>query len=68
MVLTDNEYSGIVSSNIRMVDFPEAIEDKIDVSLKNKEKETPKESNSHGGCTTKSKVCQHIYDGNSYLN
>ena len=46
----------MISSNVGMVDFPEAIEDKIDVSVENTEKEIPKESNSHVGCTTQSKV------------
>ena len=56
-VFTDNDgYSGDVSSNVGVVDFPEAIEDKIDVSVENTEKEIPKESNSHVGCTTQSKV------------
>ena len=65
MVFIDNDgCSGNVSSNVEMDHFPEAIKDKI-VSMENSEKETLKESNSHVGCTTKSNVCQHIYDGNS---
>ena len=68
-VFTDNDgYSGGVSSKVGMVDFPEAFEDKIDVSVEYTEKEILKESNSHAGCTTQSKVCQHIYDGDSCLN
>ena len=55
-VFTDNDgYSGGVSSNVGMVDFPEAFEDKIDVSVEYTEKEILKESNSHAGCTTQSK-------------
>ena len=51
-----------------MVHFPEAIKENIDVSVENRKKETSKESNSLAGCTTKSKVCQHIYVGNSCFN
>ena len=68
-VFTDNDgYSGNVSSNVCMVHFPEAIKGNIDVSVENNNKETSKESNSIVGCTTKSKVCQHIYVGNSCFN
>ena len=69
MVFTDNDgYSGNVSSNIGMIHFSEAIKENIDVSMENKKKETSKESNSLVGCTTKSKVCQHSYVGNSCFN
>ena len=68
-VFTDNDgYSGNVSSNVGMVHYPEAIKENIDVSVENNNKETSKESNSLVGCTTKSKVCQHIYVGNCCFN
>ena len=69
MVFIDNDgYSGNVLSNVGMAHFPETIKEKIDISVENKKKETSKESNSLAGCTTKSKVCQHIYVGNSSFN
>ena len=68
-VFTNNHaYSGNVSSNVGMVHFPEAIKENIDVSVENKNTETSKESNSLAGCTTQSKVYQHIYVGNSCFN